>query len=685
MEFLKKNNLLIFLTVCFLLYLLFLPNIFNPKFFFWSSDAQYKIFPSRVYFSERISIGEFPFWTERAYLGYPIYQDMELGYLNPINLFFNFLFKTVLASKLKHFFTYLLGCYAFYLLFERYKFNFLGKLTAVVTFYFSFFHLNHLAHQNMVQVSMLLPIHLLFVSYYCSTGKFKYILLQSAVVAYGLLWGQPQITFINIVVSGLFFYFENKNLIKTGFFILVVSTFSLAFSMHQLYPTFSSFILSQRASTSLKYADFNSFPSFLLTNAFPYLFGYYQNYKGVEVSSAFSIIESYNYIGIVGLIGFLFYLLYGSGDKNFKFVLSILATYLILSFINLPLLNYFRYWTRSVFILDLAIGFVLGYLLSSEFSFQKFKWRYFGYLFITLGAFEIISNSLYKHKLYSYFFHFNFKEFNKATILIWVLLLFSTILFFFLRKNFPKKILILNIFLVSILIFDLKYFSMDFIRIRISRFDSPESFKAPDACIDSRCLLLNTQISGYESLLYKSYSPLGYSQFISDDYINYYQDNFADDPRSSGKSEVLPQNLDLTKLGALGFKEVVLGGGNIITLPTNNLDLIDSKISGNYEYKQEGNFMMKLKVPQKGLYDLNIKYSPYWIVKVNNSPVTLEKNGLFSKIYLPEGNVELSAYYFPYDILYGLEIGIVIFILGMLFYTLGKKYSLGIVVSGKDS
>ena len=116
-----------------------------------------------------------------------------------------------------------------------------------------------------------------------------------------------------------------------------------------------------------------------------------------------------------------------------------------------------------------------------------------------------------------------------------------------------------------------------------------------------------------------------------------------------------------------------------------NLDLIDSKISGNYEYKQEGNFMMRLKVPQKGLYDLNIKYSPYWIVKVNNSPVTLEKNGLFSKIYLPEGNIELSAYYFPYDILYGLEIGIVIFILGMLFYTLGKKYSLGIVVSGKDS
>ena len=94
--FVKKNkDKIFFILIISAFYLLFFKNIFNAKFNFWTSDAAYKMFPTRVYVHEKISQFDFPFWTDRIFLGYPLYLDIEQGILNPINILSIFIFGPV--------------------------------------------------------------------------------------------------------------------------------------------------------------------------------------------------------------------------------------------------------------------------------------------------------------------------------------------------------------------------------------------------------------------------------------------------------------------------------------------------------------------------------------------------------------------------------------------------------------
>ena len=106
LAFLKEIHF--YLLINLVIYLLFFYKLLDSRFTLWSSDARYGTFPPQVYLAERLSNFEYPFWTERAYLGFAPYQDSEIAYLNPLNLIFTFIFG-YRSLNFVHIFSYFLG------------------------------------------------------------------------------------------------------------------------------------------------------------------------------------------------------------------------------------------------------------------------------------------------------------------------------------------------------------------------------------------------------------------------------------------------------------------------------------------------------------------------------------------------------------------------------------------------
>jgi len=333
---LKNKEIYLFFFFTLVIYVIFYKNIFSYQFNFWNSDATIKMFPMRVFLYEKLSNFDFQFWTERVFLGYPIYLDIENGALNPVNLISIFLFGPVWSLKFLHLISFLIGSLCIYFTVKRFYplSNVFSTLISVLAFYFSFFHINHLVHMNIVLVSMLLPIHIYLVWKLIDTEKIKYLIYQILIFSYGILWGQPQISFFIILLIGIFHFHLVGSFRKSLKYLFLVSftTFSLTF--FQLYPSFKIFLDSQRVGSNLKYSEFTNSATILLNNIFPYTLGYYQNYVGYEVSGAFSFVETYNYLGISLVVIFIFYLIFGSYDKNYRFTVLTVYFYLFFTFLS---------------------------------------------------------------------------------------------------------------------------------------------------------------------------------------------------------------------------------------------------------------------------------------------------------------------------------------------------------------
>ena len=668
----KSTNLFLFITLILLSYFLFFRNIINPKFNFWNSDAQIKMYPSQVYLHEKLRSFEFPFWTERVFLGYPIYEDMELGYLNPINLIGNYVFGELNNIKILHFLSYLLGSVCFYFVFKNSSKNVIVTFASILVFYFSFFPINHLIHLNLVLTYLTIPIVLFFAQNFNETKKLRYMVLLGLTIAYGVLWGHLQTVILILII--LFLYNLNELGLKKALIYSIISgILSVSFSMHQIYPSFQAFLQSSRTSTDIKYSDFSNFVGFDLTNIFPYILGYYQNFQGSEISGALSIVESYNYLGIVAFIILIFYLIYGSKDKYYSFVKNLIIIYLVLTFkdfspflreLEIPVYDNFRYWTRSIILIIVACVFAINHVLSENFSFKKANFKLVFYISMFYIVSFVIDALFFRSQIqkdfWNYLIQSQFFYIKKIEFLIWFILglLSITFILFTYSTNKGKKYYLVFTFSIVFLIFiDYFNFSSNLIPNRISRFESFKSIKTPESCFNKRCLLLNQDISGYEFLMYQSFGPNGYSQFLSEEYKDFYVKNISEDYRKTFKTQTLGSSeLNLETLKDLGFSKVVLKDNQSVDIAS-NLSFLGSGITENSV--SEGAYKFSVSNEKKSEIPLNLKYTPNWQVLVNGNKAQIEKNGIFSKLKVPEGYVEIEIRYFPNDVLIGLAIGFI--------------------------
>ncbi len=664
---LNNKDLLLFLVLTFLLYFLFFRNIFSHQFNFWNSDAMIKMFPVRVFLSESFSNLEYPFWTEKVFLGYPLYLDIENGALNPINLFSILLLGPVWSLKFLHLLTYLLGSLSIYFLVSRFypKSNLLGKLVSVLGFYFTFFHVNHLIHMNIVLVSMLLPVHVYLAFRYFETSEFKFLLLQIILFSYGILWGQPQVSFFHMVTIFSFLFFLYNDFKKVFKYAFVISFVSFCLTFYQLFPSFSVFFGSQRIGSTLKYSEFTNTPTILFNNIFPYSLGYYQNFVGTQITGAYSFVESYNYLGISFLILFIFYLIYGHQDKNYRFVTFTTYFYLIFTFLNLylpfdvPIYGSFRYWTRGIFIIPFLFLFSINFFLTLKNLRLQPKYNHLFYILAIL-----IFTYFFESKEYLNFLIENkFVYIRKFEFVFWFgIFLASLISFFlFLKEKISTKVFVVIFLIISFV--DLRYFVSDFLPVRISRYRSEQNFKTQPDCLNKRCLLENQKYNGYEFLLFQTYSPFGYSQFIDKEYTDFFDNNFFVNIEQSPRSEVVRPNLNTDLLANLGFQKILLADGNSYSFPVNDFWIMKDKNLGRFIESSEGRYEFEVNVKESKLYDLNLKYSKNFDVEINGIKEVLIKNGVFSQLNLHQGLNVIKISYFPYDIVKGFLIGISLLII----------------------
>ena len=159
MSFVLKNKVfLIALAISLSTYILFIGNFLLPNYYFWGSDAQVEYVPAREYFYQKV-VNEhtFPFWTEKMYLGFPIYADSENGYLIPINVLSILIFGPTLSYKILHLSFYLIGSLSLFYLLKRKDIGIAGYSVSNVIFYFSTFMVNHQIHFNILLTFYLFP------------------------------------------------------------------------------------------------------------------------------------------------------------------------------------------------------------------------------------------------------------------------------------------------------------------------------------------------------------------------------------------------------------------------------------------------------------------------------------------------------------------------------------------------
>jgi len=520
-------------------------------------------------------------------------------------------------------------------------------------------------------VSILLTIHLYVAYRYFEEKETKFLVYQILTFAYGILWGQPQISFFNLVGISLLIFFINKNWVYSLKYLFKLVLFSVLLTFFQLLPTFNVFIDSQRLNNIVKYSEFTNSPTVLFNNFFPFSLGYYQNFVGSQVSGAYSFVETYNYISVVSFVLILFYFVYGSKDRYFKLVTAIIYFYLIFTFLgnffgtNIPIYSSFSYWTRGVFLSSFVFLFCINLFLTA--NKKEIKPR-FNDLLVVLGI--LIITYFFESKDYLNFLITNsFVYLRKYDILIWLVigLLSTTTLYLFIKNRFGLTIFSFG--LLFLIIFDLRYFASDFLPLRISRYRSETNFKTDSQCLYKRCLLENQKYNGYEFLLFKTYSPFGYSQFIEKEYVNFFDNNFKTNIEQSPRSENVRSNLDLDLIQNLGFQKILLADGKSYTFPDNELWIVRESLEGRFIKNHEGDYEFEVEVLEAREYSLNLKHSKNFEVFVNGNKSRLIKNDNFSKIFLEKGKNNVRIFYYPYDILQGFYIGF-----SILFVLLLSKY-----------
>ena len=99
----KKNFWIPLLLATLSYFTIFYPLFGSDTVIYSGKDSVNLHYPSRYYLHERLSNLEFPVWTERVFSGFPIYADIERGYLNPINVVSVVLFGPFRSYKVLHF------------------------------------------------------------------------------------------------------------------------------------------------------------------------------------------------------------------------------------------------------------------------------------------------------------------------------------------------------------------------------------------------------------------------------------------------------------------------------------------------------------------------------------------------------------------------------------------------------
>jgi len=681
-----------------LTYLIFFWQLFIPNYSFWNSDAQYQYIPSRYYLYEKIIEDKsFPFWTERMFLGFPIYADFENAYLNPINILSIIFFGPLLSYKILHFISYLVGSICLYWWMRKKEFGLLSFIVANLIYFFNSFMINHQIHFNVVAGLYLFPAIIYLIDEIIEKFETKKIILFSFVVSYIALWGHAQTTFL-VCLGGLiyFIYFAYKRLSirKSLYFSALILLLVLIQILPQYIPSFNLYQTSLRES-NIDYTQGSLIPRIASIIFVPYLFGKAERYIApLLIYSDYSYTETYIYLGLSSFVLGLLGIIVSKKNRLFFALYTYIIFFIFISFNahnpllneNTPIINLFRYWQRSMILFSFSFA-----ILAATFI-EKFKYFIFDRKNFLFSSLLIIIPILYVY-LISYLpteFYANFKyeglnilkvttsiknliKINDFEILVLIIILISVTVFtmFIVNKIIKNKLVdfILVIFLVCIVLSDLYYFNQDILQQRInniSKFIIPKTSQNYD---NTRVLARYLNLEGMENIYPKNWSPFGYSQLKEDEYVKVFYDSGLGKLKRSDSE--FPKD-DLKKISDIGIKFVLEKESEVI-VSNKKIEIIKEDIDGEYLKKNEGNIEMVLNSDKDQKVTLLLKYNKNWKIMLNNNEIDYTKENIFMGINILKGENKISIKYIPYDFYLGIVISIILSIPTYLLIKFQKK------------
>jgi hypothetical protein len=379
---LKSKDFLTFLLVSVFFNLFFYFNFyFEDNLLYSGVDSVRLHYASKFFTSESFKQGVFPIFTDKMYGGYPIFFDLERGLQNIFNVTLIYFLGPFDSFKVLFFGTFIIGAVSLYLLLKKYfEISWQYLFLCHLLYFYSFFNLLHLQHQNYIFVVNLFPVILYFSQLYLENKRTWFILLISFLYNFIFTFGALQMVFMVILGNLLFLLCFNHNLSKSFKASIVLISASVLFSLPGIYYFYELFSFSERqVFHSQREGSFNL--NYLAGYVFPSILGN-NDYRAGLLSSIYTRHEFILYFSFSGLLTALLTLSNIKFNNSAKlFAACVLILFLLANFYSIAPFDYFRYWVRMVFL----INFSLILLIASYFSqIEKFEYNKKFFLYVLL-------------------------------------------------------------------------------------------------------------------------------------------------------------------------------------------------------------------------------------------------------------------------------------------------------------
>ena len=395
---------------------------------------------------------------------------------------------------------------------------------------------------------------------------------------------------------------------------------------------------------------------------------------GVLQSSEYVIQETYIYVGISTLLFSIFgYLtLKNSSLKNWInsliflfFFLAFLKSIPIVNEINLIPFSLFRYWVRSVSLLNMAFS-ILVYIFIVDFDMSVGFKKFFSSKIIYYPVLFLLTLEIFNFKKYDFV--------NLAKILMrhdyefgyWFLVYFSILtlsLIFIAIKKFHKR------YLFSLLIiFDLLLFG--FIATKDSMFENKDLLR--NTSIDAyfhNIRIIDYSSNGDRALLNSTWGISGYSVFFFKDIPAIIADLGLESIRYPIPTQLNTEIFE--KLSKLGVSYIIQPNKEMFRISKNTtlLNLNDNLIISNYVQK-EGYVSFEINSPSELLLNTYITNYPGWLVYIDGKQSEIVSNNRFISIHVPVGVHEIQILFTPISLYNGIKtciLGLLLFIFGSIY------------------
>ncbi|MFA5776041.1 MAG: hypothetical protein WC988_00540 [Patescibacteria group bacterium] len=681
----KVATVLFYLTLVYFAF--FWPTLKSNTVLEFGNDARRFGYPVRVYLWEKLHDGKFPFWTERMLSGYPIYADIETGYLNPINLALVYLFGPYTSYKLLHFLSYLLGSIGFILFLKLRLKSRVGILVAHFVYFFSFFSLYHQQHFVITFAYYLFPCFLYLLERYIQNQKTRYLFLYLLLLLNLLYFGSFQMSFI-VIVASITYILSFKALTKD---FISRSVFPCLVFLCLLMPLIVSYLglytASERFSTHSLWLEGSFSPQVALNLLYPFNYRFGDSYMGVILNRDFLMHEVYIYLGVSGLILAILGVVFSKLDRQTnRLLLLFIATFLILGFaksnpllstVDPPFFSLFRYWGRLVFLLIFSLSVYCGHFvdqlsqLSWKSTVRKVNLRFLSVSMVYLAILELIKFPNFN--VFSLFRLWMRQDYKFDYIYVY-LGFFLTFIVFLCLTLLLKKSTYIKYALFAMPVLELAVFGNLVLR---DAFINVDQTKANLSSIEStyanqRIIVTDADVIGNKTLYYKFWSPFGYVSSLNKYYDGRIKSLGFESVRRPVLTSLVKDGFNDTNL-QYGLKNI---GVNTITdskskiyyrNTTNSMFYLDSfGIPAYLEELERSEEQHKLKIYAIGDVKINsyLRYDSGWKVVLNNQPIKVNKDELFLSFNLPAGTNMAEVKYLPHTF----YISLVVTVIGIVFF-----------------